>query len=40
MKYAFLLGSNAFIVNNPVITYVQDDNAIELLKIKSLFFAR
>ncbi len=37
MKYAFLLGSNAFIVNNPVITYLQDNNAVELLKIKSLY---
>lgn len=37
MKYAFLLGSNAFIVNNPIITYIQDNNTIELLKIKSLY---
>ncbi|WCT11128.1 hypothetical protein [Mucilaginibacter jinjuensis] len=37
MKYTFLLGSNAFIVDQPVITYVQDGNAIELLRIKSVY---
>ena len=37
MKCTFLLGSNAFIVNNPVITYVQDNNTVEILRIKSLY---
>lgn len=36
MKYTFLFGSNAFIVDQPVITYLQDGNSVELLRIKSL----
>lgn len=37
MKYAFLLGSNAFIVDQPVITYEQDGIVTEILRVKSLY---
>ncbi|WDF56745.1 hypothetical protein [Mucilaginibacter sp. KACC 22063] len=39
MKYAFLLGSNAFIVDQPVITYEENGNMVEILRIKSLYGA-
>ncbi|OKS87622.1 hypothetical protein [Mucilaginibacter polytrichastri] len=37
MKYTFLFGSNAFIVDQPVITYLQDGEPIELIRIKSIY---
>ncbi|NCD71199.1 hypothetical protein [Mucilaginibacter agri] len=36
MKYTFLFGSNAFIVDQPVITYLQDGESVELLRVKSI----
>jgi hypothetical protein len=37
MKYTFLFGSNAFIVDQPVITYLQDGETVELLRVKSIY---
>jgi hypothetical protein len=37
MKYAFVMGSSAFIVPNGVIRYADEDNTTEILRINSLW---
>ena len=37
MKYAFIIGSNAFIVPNGVISYADKDGSKEILRINSIY---
>ena len=37
MKYAFIIGSNAFVVPNPVISYIDDEEEREFLRINSIY---
>jgi hypothetical protein len=37
MKYAFVMGSSAFIVPHGIIRYADDDNTTEILKVNSLW---
>jgi hypothetical protein len=37
MKYAFIIGSNAFVVPNPVISYIDEEEEREFLRINSIY---